>query len=269
MLIFPQLSTGASVQYPITRQFSQRSIRSTMDDGTVLVAPDRGANYFRWKVAFQDLSDLEAKALGDFFTLTQGSLLPFLFLDPTANLLAWSEDFSRASWDIAGLTFEPAVDDPFAGSRATRLHNPTVALQTLSQSTQIPGTTQTCFSVYVRSSAAATVTLSRTAGGETQSTSIVASSDWQRIRLTGGALSSDEPSRFALSIDPGASVEVFGPQLDAQVFPSRYVVSSGPRCSVYTAARFDIGQLEVIATGPNRNSCVVTLRCNLPIGEQL
>jgi len=240
-----------------------------MEDGTILVAPDRGANYLRWRVALQDLSDQEAAALRSFFAVTQGNLLPFLFLDPTANLLAWPEDFSRARWEIAGLTFEPGVDDPLGGSRATRFYNPTGVPQIVAQSTQIPGMTQTCFSVYVRSAAAANFTLTRTADTESQRLVAAVSSTWQRVYLAGNFPSSDAPSRFALAIDPAGSLEVFGPQLEAQVTPSPYAMSTGPRGGAYTAARFDMGQLDVIATGPNRNACVVTLRCNLPIGEQL
>jgi hypothetical protein len=150
MLIFPQLSTGTSAQYPIGKILSQRSVLSGMEDGTVIALSDSTANYLRWKVVLQDLSDLEAKSVTDFFVAAQGNLQPFLFLDPTSNLLLWSQDFSQSAWETVGLTFDSGVSDPFGGSCASRFYNRTAATLSVAQVSQIPGSLQTCFSVYLR-----------------------------------------------------------------------------------------------------------------------
>jgi hypothetical protein len=267
MLVFPQLSTGASVQYPLTKQFSQRSVQSAMEDGTIITLADSPANYLRWRIPFQDLSNQEIGLLTSFFVATQGELSPFLFLDPTANLLFWSEDFSQAAWVTAGLTFDTAVADPLGTSRAVRAHNSTATDLTISQLTQIPGACQVCFSVYLRADTPTAATLTRTAVSNTQTLSLAVTDNWQRFYLAGVFPSSSDPSQFAITVPAGTALESFGPQLDAQVTPSTYIISSGQHNNVYANARFDMKQIDATSTGPNRNACVVYVRCNLPGGE--
>lgn len=266
MLIFPQLSSGASIQYPLNRQLSQRVIQSAMEDGTIIALADVAANYLEWRITFRDLSDQEAVSLRDFFAATQGNLQPFVFLDPAVNLLVWSEDFSQAAWQTAGLTFDNAVADPFGTTRASRAHNPSAANLTIAQQTQIPGMAQVCFSVYLRSDVPVTVALTQSAGTLSQSISVAVTNTWQRFYLSGMFLNSSDPSQLAVGVPPGAALELFGPQADAQVNPSEYVTGVA-RAGVYTSARFDMKQIDITVTGPNRNACVVSVRCNLPAGE--
>ena len=51
-----------------------------------------------WQLQYANLSDTELAALQQFFTAMEGSLNSFTFLDPAANLLAWSEDLTNAVW---------------------------------------------------------------------------------------------------------------------------------------------------------------------------
>jgi len=266
MLVFPQLSTGASVQYPAGKKLSQRSVQSAMEDGTIIRLADTSATYLRWKVMLQDLSDQEAKSLTDFFSATQGNLQAFLFLDPTANLLLWSQDFSQNAWQTAGVTFDPAIADPLGGLDAVRAHNQSAATLSVAQQTQIPGSIQTCFSVYLRAATPATITLMQSAGNHAQSASAAVTTMWQRVHVSGVLPGVTDTLKVAISMPADTSVEIFGPQLDAQVTPSRYVTSTG-WSGVCTNARFDAAQIDRIATGPNRNTCVAFIRCNLPGGE--
>ncbi len=238
-----------------------------MEDGTIIALADVAANFLAWKMAYRDLSDQEAAALRSFFAATQGNLQPFLFLDPAVNLLLWSEDFSQSAWETAGLTFDTAVADPLGTARASRAHNNSAANLTIAQQTQIPGASQLCFTVYLRSDAPVAVALTRSAGSHFQTVNAAACAGiWQRFCLSGSFSSVTDSSRFAISVPAGATVELFGPQIDAQVTPSQYVTSAG-RTGVYSMARFDMTQMDVVATGPNRNACVVSVRCNLPTGE--
>lgn len=266
MLVFPQLSTGASAQYPILKQFSQRSLQSAMEDGTLVVLPDSDGDYLRWRIAFRDLSDQEAGSLSDFFAATQGSLLPFLYLDPTANLLRWSEDYSRSCWTTAGISLESDILDPIGGSCASRATNNGAMPLVIAQDTQIPGLVQACFSVYLQAVAPLSVTLSRKAAGQSQDITVLVGSHWQRFSVSGSLPSVSDASQFAITVPAGASVDLFGAQVDAQLNPSEYVLGEGIG-GVYTAARFDMRRLNVTATGPNRNDCVVSVRANLPAGE--
>ncbi len=267
MLVFPQLSTGAAAQYPIRCQLSQRTIQCAMEDGTTISLADRAANYLRWRIAFQDLSDDETRALCSFFAATQGNLLPFLFLDPTANLLLCSEDYSQQVWNNGGLTFDVAIVDPLGGTHAARAHNDAARDLTISQLTQVPGLAQVCFSVYLRAAAASTVLLTRTAGTQSQVAQAAVSDTWQRFYLSGSLPGVCDVSQFAITVAAGTSLELFGPQLDAQMTPSTYITAGGGNSGVYANARFDIKQLDAIVTGLNRNACVVIVRCNLPTGE--
>ena len=267
MLVFPQLSSGALAQYPISRQLSQRSVQSVMEDGTAISLADKGANYLRWRVAFVDLSDEEANSLSSFFAAAQGNLQPFLFLDPTSNLLLWSQDFSQGVWQTPGLTFDTAVTDPTGQAGATRAHNNTAASLTITQATQIPGLAQICLSAYLRTDAPVTATLSRTAGSYSQCALAAVTTAWQRFHLSGSFPGSNESSSFALTLPPGAALELYGTQVEAQVIPSQYIMTGGSGGGVYLNARFDINQLDITATGPNRNACVMFVRCNLPPGE--
>ena len=238
-----------------------------MEDGTIITLADRGATFSRWRIAFQDLSDQEANTLKTFFAATQGNLQPFLFADPTTNLLLSPEDLSNGAWETRGLLFDWAVVDPFGSCRASRTHNNTSSDCAVAQNTLLPGLVQSCFSVYLRSEAATTVTLSRTAGNQANSMSVSLAGTWQRFYLAGLFPNTTDASRFAITIPLGTQVEIFGPQLEVQLTPSAYVTGTERNSGICTVARFDMKRIDVIATGPNRNACVVSVRCNFPGGE--
>ena len=239
MLIFPQLSTGASTQYPIGKKVSQRSVQSAMDDGTIISLADTSATYLRWKIILEDLSDQEATSLTNFFGSTQGNLQPFLFLDPTANLLIWSEDFTQSAWAKAGVTFDFTVADPFGGTSSVRAHNQTASALNVAQQSQIPGSVQTCFSVYMRADTPATVVLTQCAGPHSQSLPASVSSDWQRFYISGAFPGVTDALQFAIQLPVGTSAELFGPQVDAQVIAVPLRCYCGVVRSVCTNARFD------------------------------
>ena len=266
MLIFPQLSTGSAAQYPLAKSVSQRSVQAAMEDGTIIALADSSATYLRWKIKLRDLSDQEAKSFTDFFAATLGNLLPFLFLDPTGNLLLWSGDFSKSAWQTAGVAFDLALADPMGGNCAVRAHNQSASPLSVAQQCQVPASVQTCFSVYLRADTESTVTLTFCAGSRSQSVSAAVTTNWQRFSVSGMFAGVTDLLQFAITLPAGVSVDLFGPQVDAQVTPSRYVQTNG-RSGVYTNARFDCTQIDRIATGPNRNTCVVFVRNNLPAGE--
>jgi len=269
MLVFPQLSTGASVQYPVGRQISQRSIQCKMEDGTLLAMADGSAYFLKWRIELKDLSDQEATVLTDFFAETQGNLRPFVFLDPTTNLLLWTEDFTKAAWTTSGVTLNPSAADPYNGSRATRVINATSSSQSITQVTQIPGLSQTCFSIFLRSASPIPVTLVRTAGSQTASIEVEAASDWTRVSLSNCCSLATDSSRYGINIPGGSTLEVFGPQVDGQKNASPYLPNNQSTANVFPNARFDMNQLDITAVGPNRNACVLEIRSRIPAGEPL
>ena len=266
MLIYPQLSSGTAAQYPIGKAVSHRSVKSMLEDGTVIALADRFANYIQWRMIYRDLTDREAGSLSDFFSATQGNLQPFLFLDPTANLLQSSSDFTRNPWLSDGIRFDSAAADPFGGAGAFRANNNSSTDLSVAQDTRIPGAAQVCFSVYLRGNSSVVSSLTRTAGSQSATTPVNITTKWQRVYLSDCLPNVNDLSRFAIVIPSGTAIEMFAPQVDAQISPSTYVASSNS-CGVFTNARFDMKQLTIIATGPNRNACAVSVRCNLPAGD--
>jgi hypothetical protein len=264
-LIFPQLSSGACVQYPIQRKIVQHAIVSPTEDGGRLSSADPMAQYVEWSFELQSISDEEARSLRDFYVATQGNLRSFLFLDPTRNLLCSSEDLDSSVWTPSGLSRESNRPDPFAGMRATRLTNSSSADQTVAQSTAIPGSVQTAFSVYARADALGTIVMTRASGIFTQTSRAQLSQDWKRFTICGSLPGSLEPSTYSVAIGTGCSVDIFGLQVDAQRNPSPFV-ASGLNSGVYLDARFAMPKLEVTATGPNRNSCSIRVHAKNPTG---
>ena len=262
MLIFPQLLTGAAAQYPIKKKISQRSVQSVMEDGTIISLADSAAMYARWELVFRDLSDDEANSFTEFFAATEGAVQSFCFLDPTANLLMWSQDLTQSVWTAPGVKFDAAVSDPFGGSAAQRAHNQTGTSLNIAQQTQIPGSVQTCFSVYIRADQATTATLTISSGTHSASITAPVSPAWQRFHLSDVFSGSTANLQYAIASPAGTALDIFGPQVDAQCSPSCYVATSG--CSgVHPEARFDAPGIDRVATGPNRNICTIAVRCNL------
>lgn len=95
MTYFPQMATGAIGQYPLSVRGVQRTIVNDCLDGRRIKLPDRGAAHARWQFNFRELTDVELNALEQLFQSAEGRLNGFTLLDPSGNLLAWSEKFAK------------------------------------------------------------------------------------------------------------------------------------------------------------------------------
>src|SRR5690242_7336657 len=119
MSCFPQLLTGASSQYPIRKRSVCRTVRNQCMDGREIKLADAAGSSIEWMLTFQELIDEEIAALRDFFLSMEGSLNSFLFLDPTDNLLTWSEAFDQDAWQKDPLLeLSGGRSDPSGGSNA-------------------------------------------------------------------------------------------------------------------------------------------------------
>ena len=98
MLYYPQLTTGSIAQYPITRRNIRRTVVNALADGTQITMGDSGAAAVNWTLRYSHLTAIELNALQQLFASTYGRWQTFTFLDPTDNLLNWSEDLSQADW---------------------------------------------------------------------------------------------------------------------------------------------------------------------------
>jgi hypothetical protein len=103
MLVFPQIVTGGSALYPVTRHSVQRTVVNALGDGRTDVFADPDAAITAWELRATGLTLAEWNAIEALFQATSGMWQTFTFLDPTGNLLAQSENFGAAAWTNGAL----------------------------------------------------------------------------------------------------------------------------------------------------------------------
>ena len=264
MLIFPQLSTGASAQYPIVKRRSERTILNLSEDGRITTLGDPNAKQLHWDLTFEGLTDQEMLGIAAFFQLCEGPLQPFLFLDATQNLFAYSEDYTQPAWVYNPLlTLTTGIDDPFGTNRASRLTNTSQAVLTITQTVGVPGSVECALSAYLRSGPGMTVAdsvpMTRTDGSTIAIQTVQPDGLWQRFSLSTLFASSISTScDFSIGVPSGASLDLFGLQVDAQPLPGKYVQSTS-ETGVFPEARFESNSVSVISTGPGQSSLKVSV----------
>src|SRR5579862_4638260 len=124
MIYFPQLSSGATGQFPITRQRDTKTVMNQSIQSYEVKLADPGAATTQWHLAFEEMNDQELAALEALFQAAEGSLTSFTFLDPIDNLLAWSEQLNQPVWQANSLlTITGDVADPSGGTAAYQISN--------------------------------------------------------------------------------------------------------------------------------------------------
>ena len=237
MADFPQLSTGAVSQYPLTRNVVTRTVTNSLEDGSTIRLADP-VYKIRWDLSYTGLSQNEWNALAAFFASMQGQLNAFIFVDPAANLLSWSEDLSHTVWVKDGLIQTTAgIADPLQGTSATLVTNTAQIAQGVSQQINAPGSYSYCFSVYLRCDQACSVTLRCFANGVEQDEQDLIDSEWSRYTLSVALSSPIEGVTFGLLFPAGVAVDVFGLQVEAQPAAGIYKKVTGAG-AVYVHSRF-------------------------------
>jgi hypothetical protein len=259
VLCFPQLGTGAVAQYPLVKRRAFRTIRNELADGRRLTLLDAGVARMEWDLQFEALTDAERETLVGFFESVEGRLGTFVWLDPTENLLRYSDALTATTWTRGPLlSLTAGVADPTGGAAATRVSNAGGAEQSIQQTINAPGWFHYCFSVFVRSNTESNLTVYRKSGGLTHQETHRAGPAWRRVMLGGATNTAAESVTFGLSLAPGGSVEVYGMQAEAQPAASAYRRTAS-RAGVYTGARFDDDALVFTADGPEQHRCAVRI----------
>lgn len=259
MTFYPQLDSGAMVQYPLVKRAVYRTVWNETLDGSDGRLGDAGAARLEWELRYEGLSREEQERLEAFHREMEGRLKEFTFLDPTDNLLSWSGEPEQAVWDKpAWLNVMVGIPDPAGGSEAFRLINTGSVEQSLQQVIAAPGWFTYCWSVYARSSAGARVRLYRRSGDEEDAREFAVGPSWERLVHSGKGSSQETRVWFGVRLEPGAAVELYGMQAEAQPAPSPYRRTKW-RGGVYEGARFDDDELQMIATGPELHSCTVRI----------
>jgi hypothetical protein len=259
MPYFPQLSSGATGQYPIQKRRIARTIINQLPDGHTVKYADAGGERVEWQLAFQDLTDSELIYLQQFVSACEGQLNGFTFLDPLDNLLAWSEALNQPAWEASTLLQPTAgIDDPNGGTGATRIVNPAGSDLSVQQSVNAPGGLVYCFSAYVRSQNGVSISLFRQTTDASDSNSYATQATWNRISLSGRLSTAADSITVGITVPAGQSVDVYGFQLEPQPAASLYK-SSFSATGIYSNAHFSHDDFTVTTTGPNRNQCTLTV----------
>jgi hypothetical protein len=253
-MVYPQLSSGSLAQFPIGKQQQQRTVVNAALDGSAIRLADPGGATTRWVLSYKGLTESEREALEAFFEAVEGSLNAFTFLDPTANLLAWSGQLNNAVWQAGPLlTLTGGVADPAGGTEAWEISNGGAAAQSISQTLQAPAGYEYCLSAYLRANQATTVTL--LAG--TQQTARAVTPAWTRVTLTMTGDPTASSILFGIQLPAGAAAYVYGMQAEPQAGASQYKPSTTG--GVYVNARLNSDVLSVTATAVGQYACTVNI----------
>lgn len=253
MLAFPQLSTGAMAQTPASRQTRYRNRRSLQEDGSVVELGDPDFEEREWNLVLRDLTDVELQGLEDLFAASRGKAGTFTFIDPSANMLPWSESLSVAPWAVAGTLLENQPD-PTGGNAASHI----LAGGSVSQTLSAPSSYNYVATAWLRC-AAAGASLQLSDGAATQlRVDLTPAAAWRRHALRYEATSSTDQIVFQIVNGSSSPLEVYGPQLEAQTAASAYKKSSG-RGGLFPGARFDQDTLTDTAVGPGRHDTRVRI----------
>jgi hypothetical protein len=202
-----------------------------------------------WELRATGLTLVEWTAIETLFQAVSGRLAAFTFLDPAGNLLQRSEAFGDSEWDNSPLMqLTPGVDDPLGTTRATHVVNAGSAAGAIAQTLAVPGNFRYALSVWAKTTAASSVTLSATTSGGSATQDFALTSQWRRISLEIGLGLNTDSVVFGTELQAGASADLFGMQVEAQRGVSDYKKTDGSG-GVYAQARFSADELTVTATG--------------------
>ena len=253
MLAFPQLESGAMAQMPMQRTVRYRARRNEMRDGSTVLLGDPDYEERAWELTFRDLSDAEWQALADLFEACEGRLRAFTFLEPGANLLAWSEQLNLAPWSVSGSTLDGQAG-PSGGTRGSRVSAGGSAAQAIAG----PAHYRYAASVWLRTTATGAKLRLSDSAAQVVGQDVEASGEWRRYAVRYSATSATDAMMLTLAAGAGGPLDVYGPQLEAQAAASAYKVSAA-RGGVFASTRFDQDALVDEASGVGRHDTRIRL----------
>jgi hypothetical protein len=241
-LFFPQLSTGALVQYPMKRTKSVQTVSTQAEDGSVITYFDPKGSILAWQLEYSGITQAEADRLQVLFDNCAGRFRAFTFIDPVANLL-------KEQWQT-GTGIEKT------GSVYTNAGN---SAAEVSQTFSVPSGYAYCFSVPGDLSAPPEAALTLIRRGSMAEQAVVL--PLKNALLVSGGTLSDAGFGFtvAVRLQPGQSVDLSRAQLDAQPSPSAF---RPPQGGVFQSAHWAVDELMFTAIGPDLYSTKFTIETN-------
>lgn len=262
-LFFPQLTSGALAQYPIRKVRLARTVKNVLPDGSMILFSDPNGTQLLWQLSYTELSDADIQALQNHFSACVGPFHAFTFIDPTDNMLVSSTNFAALPWNASGLIrITSDAIDPAGGTAAFTLTNTGQTAQQITQSFEVPSGYQYCFSIYATSSSPTAITMLRQGSASQAQDSVSVGSDWSRIVSSGRLTDTGVGLTIGIALAPGQQVQLYGPQLEAQVVPSRYRPTAQTG-GVYANAHWATDQLSITANAPNLSSTAFSIETAL------
>jgi hypothetical protein len=259
MLVFPQLATGASALYPVTRMSLTRTVSNVLGDGSTVVFADPDAGTKEWELRAAEMTLNEWTAIDTLFQAVTGRFGTFTFLDPMGNLLLRSEEFGDPAWNNSPLIeLTPGVSDPLGTTRAMQAVNAASLAGAIEQTLAVPGNFRYALSVWAKTTGVSSVTLSATTSGGTATRNCALTGQWVRYSLDVDLRLTTESIVFGVELDVGAIVDLFGMQVEAQPGTSNYK-KTGSSGGVYEQARFAEDALTATAKGTDRIDSVIRI----------
>jgi hypothetical protein len=258
MRYFPQLESRTAGQYPLRRIRRERVVRHESLDGRIRSYHDPAGARVEWRLTYQGCTNAERAAIENLFKDCEGRLQTFVFLDPAANLLRWSEDYTQPVWTRGPmLSLSANASDPWGTTRAASVVNQGAAVQALAQTIDAPGALQYCCSAFVKGSGSR-FRLRIDSGGVIKEREFTASAKWERYQMNGQPGSNAETVTCSLLLDAGQAVDLCGMQLDAQIAMAGYRRTAS-RCGIYPNARFAEDALAWTQQAPNSNAAEIRI----------
>lgn len=252
MRVFPELASGAAAQFPWRRMIRYRSVRNRLPGGDEIDFGDVPYERRSWELPLGDLEDVEWQVVRDFFAETGGRRLPFTFVEPGSNLLAWSDSLGEDVWvKSVALQVSGGVLDPKGGIAATSLSDG--SSWTVSQTVLAPASRAFVASAWLKSSSTEVVLKMSDGAGQSKQVAVAADDIWRMYELPWRLTSSADQVVVDVAGPGGASVTVYGLQVEPQIGRSSYKRTT-EQSGIFTNAYFDQDSLIESLTAPNQNS---------------
>lgn len=259
MLVFPQLSDRAVIQYPHRWTHRFRTISADAAWAPLPRYADEGGAERRWRFLLRGLSDSERNAVQELFEAAGGRRERFTFLDPNDNLLAGSEALAGGFWIVdAGLVLTPGQLDPLGGNGAFRIANPTSSPLRIRQVVAAPGYFRFSASVFCRSLVGSTFGVEAGAASTPNATTWGMTENWQRFRMGAQGTTAEESVGFAIVTPALTEIEVYGCQLEACASATSYKKTQGVG-GVLANCRFGDDVLEWTTRSVNSHDVLISL----------
>lgn len=258
MRLFPELRSGAAAQFPWRRAIRYRAVRNIAPGGEEIDFGDVSFASRSWELPLSDLEDFEWLAVRDLFEETGGRRLPFTFIEPGSNLLAWSEDLDEDVWAKSfGLQLTDGQTDPTSGTRATALS--AVSNWSLSQTLPAPASRAFVASGWLKCNTTG-CTLAMSDGlGLTKQIAVDGNDTWRLYELPWRETSAANQVICTISGPGGVTAEAYGLQVEPQLGRSTYKRTTA-QAGIFLNAYFNQDMLVESLTAPNQNSGTVRIQ---------